>query len=557
MLSRKWLLLAAVALIAPAAPADVKVHPIFSDNMVLQRDQEIVIWGTADDGESVGVSLQAGDEGVGKPPAPVTGGKWKITLPAQKAGSGYTLKVFGKNTVEFKNVAVGDVWLCSGQSNMEWKLNQLNKDDQAKGTTKDQGKEVAAKAANKNIRLFAVPNKPFLEPQSTFAVTATEGQWFECDEKSVFNFSAVGYFFGRDIQATQDVPVGLIASDWGGTPCEAWTSKEALTAVPELKYYHDKLAEQVKNFDPAKVEENFKKAQEKFRADQEKYREAQAKWKEEADKAKADGKEPPPAPAAPRQPQRQAVPDSHSPSGLFNGMIAPIVQFKIKGAIWYQGETNAGRAAEYYTLFPTMIQDWRARWGYDFPFFAVQLAPFNAGNSAGVNYAELRDAQFAASKKLKHVGYATLSDVGNETDIHPQAKEPVGKRLALAARAIAYGEKVEWSGPVYKGLRTKTDPKAGTSETTLFFDHVGKGLTCTGDKLTGFTVCGEGKVFHPATATIDGDTVKVSCDQVKDIKAVRFGWVNFAKPDLNFANKDGLPAVPFRTDDFPLTTVKK
>ncbi|MEO2091563.1 MAG: sialate O-acetylesterase [Gemmataceae bacterium] len=548
MLSRKWLLLAAVVLIAPAALADVKVHPIFSDNMVLQRDKPITVWGTADDGEEVSVSLSEGGRGAITMPATVKDGKWQMNLPAQKAMTGLVLTVKGKNTVEFKNVAVGDVWLCSGQSNMEWKLNQLNKDDPAKGVTKDQGKNVAARAANKNIRLFTVPNKPMFEPQAAFAVTATEGKWFECDEKSVFNFSAIGYFFGRDIQATQNVPVGLIAADWGGTICEAWASKEALDAVPELKYFHADLAKKIAAAEPTKAEADFKAATEKYTTDH-------AKWKEEADKAKADGKTPPPEP---KKPVKAAMPGGpNQPSVLFNGMIAPIVQFKIKGAIWYQGESNAGRAAEYYTLFPTMIQDWRKRWGYDFPFFAVQLAPFRADGSDKVSYAELRDAQFAASKKLKGVGYATLSDVGNETDIHPQAKEPVGKRLALAARAIAYGEKVEWSGPTYKGLRGKTDPKAGASEFTLFFDHVGKGLTCTGDKLEGFTACGEDKVFHPATATIDGDTVKVTCDKVKAIVAVRYGWVNFAKPDLNFANKDGLPAVPFRTDDFPLTTIRK
>jgi sialate O-acetylesterase len=541
MLSRKWFLLAAMVIAAPAY-ADVKPHPLFSDNMVLQRDMEIVIWGTADDGEEVRVILKTDGTPMSSPPTPAKDGKWKVTFPAQKAGTGYTLTVKGKNSIEFQNVAIGDVWLCSGQSNMEWKLNQLNREDKAKGTTADQGKQVAAKAENKMIRLFTVPNKPMLEPQSTFAVTASEGKWLECDEKNVFNFSAVGYFFGRDIQATQKVPVGLISSDWGGTVCEAWTSKEALDGVTELKYMHEKLAEQVKNFDPTKAEENFRKAQEKFREDQ-------AKWKEAADKAKADGKDPPPAP---RPPLRQTAGfNQNSPSTLYNGMIAPIFQYKIKGAIWYQGESNASRAAEYYTLFPTMIQDWRKKWGYEFPFLTVQLAPFNAGNSSGVQYAELRDAQFHASKKLKNVGYATLSDVGNESDIHPQKKEPVGQRLALAARAIAYGEKIEWSGPVYKGM------KIDGSKVILTFDHVGKGLTCTGNKLTGFTVCGEDKKFVPASAEIQGDTVVVTASNVDKPVAVRFGWVNFAKPELNFANKDGLPAVPFRTDDYPLTTVKK
>lgn len=538
MFRRSWLLLAAVVACTPAARADVKVHPIFSDNMVVQRDMDAVVWGTADAGEKVSAELFNGKTTVAKGEATADDkGRWAVTLPkGAKPGTDYRLEVKGKNAVTFQNVAVGDVWLCSGQSNMEWKLSQLPKDDQ--------GKKAAAKALNGNIRLFTVPNKPNYEPQSTFATTATEGLWLPCDEKTAYNFSAVGYFFGRDIQATQNVPVGLISSDWGGTICEAWASKESLNAVPELKYFHENLEKAIKAFDPAKAEEEFKKATEKYETDL-------AKWKEAADKAKAEGK---PAPMQPRKPTRAtgANPGNpNQPSVLFNGMIAPITKFKIKGAIWYQGESNNGRAAEYYTLLPTMISDWRKQWGYDFPFFIVQLAPYWNNNAEGVTYAELRDAQFHTSKKLKGVGYATLNDIGDEKDIHPQQKEPVGQRLALAARAIAYGEKVEWSGPVYKGM------KLDGGKVVLTFDHVGKGLTCTGDKLEGFIVCGEDKKFVPAEAKIVGDTVEVTAKGVDKPVAVRFGWVNFAKPTLNFANKDGLPAVPFRTDDFPLTTLPK
>lgn len=541
MFRRSWLLLAAVVAVASAARADVKVHPIFSDNMVVQRDADIVVWGTADAGEKVSAELFDGKATVAKGEATADDkGNWSVTLAkGTKPGTTYRLEVKGKNAVAFQNVAVGDVWLCSGQSNMEWKLSGLNKDDQAKGVTKNQGKEVAAKALNGNIRLFTVPNptNPPLDPQSTFPTSATEGLWLECNEKNAFNFSAVGYFFGRDIQATQNVPVGLIASDWGGTNCETWTSKEALNGVTELKYMHEARDKKVKEF-------NQKKADDDYAA-------AMAKWKEAADKAKADGKQPP------QQPRKAKAHDQNSPSCLFNGMINPITQFKIKGAIWYQGESNGGgpnsydRPVEYYTLFPTMISDWRKRWGYDFPFFVVQLAPYQAGKSVDMNYAIVRDAQFQASKKLKYMGYATLSDIGNETDIHPQAKEPVGQRLALSARAIAYGEKIEWSGPVYKGM------KADGAKVVLSFDHVGKGLECKGEKLEGFAVCGEDKKFVPAEAKLVGDTVEVTAKGVDKPTAVRFGWVNFAKPDLNFANKDGLPAVPFRTDDFPLTTPKK
>ncbi len=545
MLRRSWLLLAAVVAVAPAARADVKVHPIFSDNMVLQRDQDTVVWGTAEAGEKVSAELFDGKTTVAKGEATADDkGQWAVTLAkGAKPGTSYRIDVKGKNTVAFTNVAVGDVWLCSGQSNMEWKLSGLNKADAAKGTTAMQGADAAKKALNGNIRLFTVPNKPTYEPQGTFAVSATEGLWLPCDEKNAFNFSAIGYFFGRDIQATQKVPVGLISSDWGGTICEAWCSRGALDAVPELKYFHENLDKTLKGFDPKKADEDFKKATEKYDADL-------VAWKTAADKAKADGK---PAPVQPKKPVKATSQPGgpNVPSVLYNGMIAPISKFKIKGALWYQGESNAGRAAEYYTLFPTMISDWRKQWGYDFPFFVVQLAPFQNGNSAAAQYAEVRDAQFQASKKLKGVGYATLSDIGNETDIHPQAKEPVGQRLALSARAIAYGEKIEWSGPVYKGM------KADGGKVVLTFDHVGKGLTSTGDTLSGFTVSGEDGKFVPAEAKIVGETVEVTAKGVDKPTAVRFGWVNFAKPDLNFGNKDGLPAVPFRTDDFPLTTIKK
>jgi sialate O-acetylesterase len=228
-------------------------------------------------------------------------------------------------------------------------------------------------------------------------------------------------------------------------------------------------------------------------------------------------------------------------------MIAPILNYKIKGAIWYQGESNASKAKEYRALFPAMIKDWRKQWGYDFPFFAVQLAPFQGGQS-GVDYAELRDAQTLATTALPKVGMAVITDSGDEKDIHPQRKQPAGERLAAAARAIAYGEKIEYSGPVYKSVKIESD------KCILSFDHLGGGLTMKGDALHGFTVCGEDHKFHPAKAAIVGDTVVVTCAEVAKPVAVRFGWVNFAKPELNFFNKAGFPAVPFRTDDLPLTT---
>lgn len=525
MLARTLLVAGLVGLFAPAAPADVKVHPLFADHAVLQRGVDVPVWGTAEAGEKVTVTLTDGEKSTVAEATADDKGAWKATLSKRPAGTGLTLTVAGKNTVKFTDVAVGDVWVCSGQSNMEWKVQQLTKDEA--------GKQLAAKAANANIRLFDVPNRPTTEPQRDFPVTKTSGLWLECKPDTVLNFSAVGYVFGRDIQESQKVPVGLISSDWGGTPAEAWTSKEALAAEPVTKHYADKVEATIKNFDPAKA--------------QAAYEAAMTKWKADADEAKKAGK---PAPRQPQKPGPSGI-NQNSPAALYNGMIAPLLPFPIKGAIWYQGESNAGRAHEYRTLMPTLIKDWRAKWGTDLPFFIVQLAPFRADGSEKVSYAELRDAQYHTTTVLPKVGLAVITDVGDETDIHPQRKEPVGQRLALAARALAYDEKIEYSGPVFKAQSVEGD------KIVLTFTHVGKGLDAKGSDLTGFTVCGEDKVFHPAKAEIKGDTVVVSSDKVAKPTFARFGWVNFAKPELNFVNKDGLPAVPFRTDDFPLTTAPK
>jgi sialate O-acetylesterase len=524
---RVLLLLAAVATLASSARAEIKLHPLFADHMVLQQQSEVKVWGKASANQLVTVTLKLAK--ADSPTASIAAtadanGNWIALLKTPAAGSDYELNVTaGTDKTTLKDVAVGEVWVCSGQSNMEWKLNQLPKDDQ--------GKKVAEASTNKNIRLFTVPNRPSGKPEYDFPVTEKEGKWLECNPANSINFSAVGYFFGRDIEKEMKVPVGLISSDWGGTSCQSWTSRETLTSISELKYYVEALDNAVKNYDPAKADEAFKKAQENYKA--------------VAEKAKAEGKTPP------RQPQKQGHPHSGpTTTTLFNGMIAPIKDYRIKGAIWYQGESNAGAAAEYYTLFPAMIQDWRSQWGYEFPFFTVQLAPFKGGAS-GVDYAELRDAQLHATKVLKQSGIAIITDSGDETDIHPQQKEPVGKRLALSARAMAYGQNVVYRGPSY---RTHSFESA---KGVVEFENIGGGLMKKGDTLNGFSVCGEDRKFYPATATIDGSRVVITSDQVKQPVAIRFGWTNFAKPELNFFNKEGLPAEPFRTDNFPLTTSKK
>lgn len=501
------LVFALACALAPSARADVTVHPTFGDNMVLQQGVPIVVWGKAEPGEKVNVELEhkttTSESGAVKSTTADKDGKWSLEFGKPKAGTGYSITITGKNKIEFKNVAVGEVWVCSGQSNMQWEFWRNNLGEQSK--------TVPAGAKNPNIRLMTLQRVTAATPQDTFPVVTVNregtkgpdapkvhyGKWLECDQASVQEFSAVAYYFGRDLEKALKVPVGLIVNSWGGMPAEAYTSLEALDAEPSLKGYADRARAGIKAFETNKQN---------------------------------------PAPNA--------------PTALYNSLVHPLLKFPVKGAIWYQGESNAGRAYEYRTLYPTMIKDWRTRWGGDLPFVGVQLAPFRGGAS-GVDYAELRDAQRHATTVLPKVGVAVITDAGHETDIHPPQKEPVGARLALNARALAYGEKIEYLGPVYKSAKFE----GGTA--TLTFDHVGGGLVAKDGDLVGFTIAGKDGKFVPAKATIKGETVVVSAEGVAEPAFVRFGWVNFAKPTLNFFNKEGLPASPFRTDDLPLTTMPK
>jgi sialate O-acetylesterase len=503
----RLVLASSVLFFATTARADVKPHPIFSDNMVLQQGMTVPVWGKADPGEPVTVDLER------RTPNSVSAsgiatttdkdGNWSVRLPIVKAGTGYTLTVKGKNTIIFTNVAVGEVWICSGQSNMQWEFWRSNLGEQSK--------TVPASSKNPNIRLLTLKRVTATTPQDEFPVVSEAregtkgegpmvhyGKWLECEPASVQEFSAVAYYFGRDLEKALKVPVGLIVTSWGGMPAESYTSLEALDAEPSLKYYADRARAAAKKFDMNKK------------------------------------------PVAP-----------NTPTVLYNAMTHPLIKFPVKGAIWYQGESNAPLAYEYRTLYPAMIKDWRARWKSALPFMGVQLAPFRDDNSNGVRYAELRDAQLYATRVLPKVGLAVIVDVGDETDIHPPQKEPVGARLALAARALAYGEKIVHSGPIYKDVRFD----AGAA--TISFDHVGGGLVAKGGDLVGFTVAGKDGKFHAAKAEIKDDTVVVISEHVPNPVAVRYGWVNFARPTLNLFNKEGLPASPFRTDDFPLTTDKR
>ncbi len=504
------LILLAVIVTAPRQLfAAVKLHPLFSDGAVLQRDMKVPIWGWADDGEKV--TVQVGNQ---EKSAAAKDGKWSMTLDAMEAGGPHVLTVSsGGQTIEVKDVLVGEVWLASGQSNMQWPISRTAN-----------AEAVIAAAANPSIRLLTVPRRGANEPQST-----VEANWTACSPDSVKEFSAVAYYFGRELQKVLGVPVGLINTSYGGTPAEAWTSRGQLAAKPQLAGMLE---------DDARTIANLPETQKRFEDEL-------AKWKEEEKLAKEQGKEPP------RRPQPPAGENSpHRPSVLHNAMIAPLVPYAVRGAIWYQGESNAGRAYQYRTLFPAMIEDWRHAWGQDdFPFLFVQLAPFMKITSepAESAWAELRDAQLQTSLTLPKTAMAVITDVGDEADIHPQQKEPVGLRLALAARALAYGEKIEYSGPVLKRQEIRKD------RIVLSFDHVGDGLAVKGDSLTGFTIAGKDRRWVSAYAEVQGDQVAVWTPEVPEPVAVRYGWANY--PLGNLWNKSGLPASPFRTDDFPLTTM--
>ncbi len=488
-----------------AASAAVTPHGLFTDNMVLQQQRKVPVWGTARDGEAVTVEIQGQ-----RASTTAKGGKWQVWLAPMKAGGPFTMTIRGENTVTLKNVLVGEVWVCSGQSNMAMAVSRCA-----------DAEAVIAGSKNPKLRLFTVKNVTSDRPLSAVPVGRS---WVEAGPKTVGNFSGVGYFFGQALQKALKVPVGLIHSSWGGSPADAWTSREALLADPALKGIVQAREQYVKT---------------RMAADQEKYLAKMKKWPEIVKQARAAGKRPPRKPVDPAKTHRR-------PCCLYNGMIHPLLPYALRGAIWYQGEANAKRAYQYRTLMPAMIQCWRRVWGQgDFPFLMVQLAPF-VGKLKGPTWPELREAQLLTTHKLPNVGMAVITDVGDRMDIHPKRKGPVGERLALAARKIAYGEDIVYSGPEYCGMKVEG------KQVVLSFKHVGSGLMTKGGEVKGFTIAGKDRRFVPARAEIRGDKVVVSHPSVGEPVAVRFGWENFPVCDL--WNKEELPATPFRTDDFPMIT---
>ncbi len=493
----------------------LRLPALFGDGMVLQRGAEVPVCGWAEPGVDVTVQLDR----IRFSTQADAAGTWHLRIgPFEATGKPLRMIVTaGKVTKIYQDILIGDVWLCSGQSNMEWPVHM----------SQDAPQEIAD-ANHPKIRLFKVPHAAKPEPLEDIAPDESDGRWRACTPESVKSFSAVGYFFGRKTHADLDgVPIGLIQSTWGGTTAEAWTSWPALTGQPAAK----------------SILERFARRRAQFASQTKTYPEKITHWKDEKARAKAEGR-----PYDSPEPRRPADPrySSSGPASLYNGMIAPLIPYAIKGAIWYQGESNARRSEQYRQLFPGLIRDWRGAWAQgDFPFLFVQLANYRAvAESPGPSHwAELREAQ-TMTLALPKTGMAVAIDVGEAKDIHPKDKQTVGHRLALSAQAIAYGEKIVYSGPIYKSMTREGN------KIRLRFEQTGSGLTVGTEKeLKGFEIAGKDRKFVWASAQIDGPAVLVWSKEVPGPVAVRYAWAD--NPVCNLYNKEGLPASPFRTDIWP------
>ncbi len=481
--------------------ADVRLPSFFTEHMVIQRDVSVPVWGWADPSEVVTVAFA--DQS--KSATADASGKWMLKLdpmPASAAGRDLIVQSSIENRQsKISDVLVGDVWLCSGQSNMHFRMKTVENADQ----------EIAA-AEHPHLRFFTVDHQ---FDQKACANVA--GAWMPASPATVAECSAVAYYFGRDLVQKLGVPVGLIVSSVGGTRIESWMRSETLAATGESS---------------ALIEKWAKVSPDEFKNIATTYREFQRQRDEvhpQAVKAaKASGSPVPPAPIMPKQRCHDC------PSALHNGMIAPLEPLALRGAIWYQGESNSGQAASYEKLLPAMIADWRRVWGPELPFLFVQLAPYRDTHPA------FREAQHRIWQKTPHTAMVVTTDVDDAMNIHPTRKQPVGARLALAARALSYGEKLEYSGPVFNSV------KIDGGRAVISFTHAGTGLKETVGDLTGFTMAGANGKFLTARAVIEGSTVVVTCDKIPQPVTVRYGWAMV--PDVNLFNREGLPAVPFRTD---------
>lgn len=499
--------------------ADVRLPHVIGSNMILQREMQIPIWGWADPCEQVTVKFanhQANTTADEK-------GNWMVKLPVIKSPGPYKMTVSGNSTIVLTNILVGEVWLCSGQSNMEMGIGIVAN-----------GKEEVAAADYPQIRLFDVPKRPSGQTESD-----VDAEWRTCSPNNIAaggweGFSAVAYFFGREIHNRLNVPVGLIDASWGGSYIEPWTPPAGFAMVPKLTHILDEIEQTNSNY--RKV---FMRALDEFEA-----------WIDKAHKSMADNDRVPSGmPDYPQHPFTQSEPYSYPwrPTGLYNGMIHPLVPFAIRGAIWYQGESNLSDGMLYHEKMKALVGGWRKLWGEGaFPFYFVQLAPFRykgwpSKDVTPTSLPEIWQAQFE-SLSIPNTGMAVTTDITELDDIHPHNKQDVGKRLALWALAKTYGRTdLVYSGPLYKSMSIQD------AAIHIAFDHVGSGLTSRdGKPLNWFEIAGPDKKFYKADAEISGNAVLVWNSKVRKPVAVRFAWHQEAIPNL--INKEGLPASPFRTD---------
>lgn len=522
------------------ASADVSLHDLFGENMVLQRDIKVPIWGTANKGEKVTIRFLDQEHST----MAENDGKWFIDLPKMKEGGPFPMTIIATNVITLKNVMVGDVWLVAGGCNMEHPLQY----------TEDAQKNISI-SENKELRLCQIPHRPRLYPQKDWKDSPTKPNWKSCGTQSSPVFSAVGYYFGQDLQNAIKVPVGLIqvthnGAGWTsqGTPAETWVGRHMLSAYPELKPLIDKFDADVDHYFNVSVPSHI---------------EAIEKYTMLLKKAKAERAE-----FLPGQPGQPFNPGHypHNPTTLYNGMIAPLVPFAIKGVVYFQGEANAinpwntpSNSHLYRTLFPALIKNWRDDWDQgEFPFLFVQLGTTGLLDAApkDSHWAELREAQLMTfnrqgSIRVANTAMAVVTDCGEPNNVLFRRKQPVGHRLALAARALVYSQKSPMSGPIFDAIEIKED------KVLVSFKHVGEGLEAAKGEpeVKGFTMAGDDGVFHVARGVIKDDKVVVTCTKVMKPRAVRYGWADH--PDINLWNKDGLPAAPFRSDTFPVLSTPK
>lgn len=447
--------------------AKIWLPSIISDNMVLQQESSASIWGwTGRSNETITVIGSWNNIEV---KIQAYQGSWLVNLPTPTAGGPYTITIKGHEEITIQNVLIGEVWICSGQSNMEWiaKRGLINSEEEIQN------------ANYSNIRFFTIPRVKSLNPQDN-----NPGNWTSCTSETMPNFSSVAYFFGRKLHKDLSVPIGLVSTSWGGTPIETWIPKEVLEKNNEL----------------------LKSTNNSYRPD--------------------------------------------DIGAAYNAMIHPITKYTIAGAIWYQGESNRFNPNSYYNSFPLLISSWRKKWNIEFPFYFVQIAPFNYKSPKEIASAIIRDAQLQTMLRVNKTGMVVTNDIGNINNIHPTNKQDVGKRLALWALAKTYDIKdIVFSGPVYKSMEIKK------KKIIINFNYAQNGLIKKGKTTTEFFITGEDQIFYEAKAKIVNNTVEVSSSKVKKPIAVRFAFSDTSLPNL--FNKAGLPASAFRTDNWEINLLNE